>query len=1112
MASLATTYLVIRVIKRGPGIPRSTGILACVAFFLFLASTVSAQTGIVKFAGQPIPGATVIATQGDRRIITTTDETGRYEFANLAPGAYNLEVQMFGFQTARKQMQIAAASPTPAPAAAPMEWTLDLRQGQAQLAQRIQQQQQQGGFRNAQDNAQGEQQQEAAAPEPPVMDTGSRPDSNEAFLVQGTLSNTLQNGQDDFGLRGPGNFGQFGPGGPPGADGQQGQPGQPGGPGGRFAGGGGPGGGFGGGRGGGGGFGGGRGGPGGQRGRGDRPGGNGNYVGNRQNRGRQGINGQAQLSLANSALNARPFSLTGQSIPQASYAQLRGGISLGGPLRIPKILQKDTQTFFFINYQFSRARNPYKNVATVPTALERSGDFSESVTTNPVIIFDPRNNQPFGGNRIPDSRIDSAARGLLSFFPLPNQPGLVQNYQILKSFPQNSDTLAVRINQNITRRDRLALNFNFQRRDGNPVQLFGFDDSTSGSGINTNLSYTRNLGVKTISVLTFGFNRNRNDTLPFFAFKNDVAAELGIRGTASDPINFGPPNLSFTNFGALTDASAALSRIQSANISENVSTTKGVHNLTAGVNFRRTQLNVHTDSNARGSFTFSGLSTSQLDASGNPVPSTGFDFADFLLGQAQSSSVRFGDTSTYFRGNQYGAFVQDDWRLRPNLSLNLGLRYEYFSPLSEKYGHIANLDVAPGFTAVSVVTPGQIGPYAGSLPSSLMRPDKNNFAPREGITWKPLPKSARFKSLQLRAGYSIFYNPSVYNSIASKLAAQPPFAKTQTLTTSLTDILTLENGLASAPNQKQILNTFAVDPNYRVGYAQTWNTNIQTDLPYSLVLDLGYLGTKGTRLDIQRLPNRAAPGSPLTAEQRRQIGDATGFTYESAEGNSIYHALQVRVNRRMRRGVGFQGTYTFGKSIDNSSTFGGAGNTVAQNDKDLHAERGLSSFDHRHVFNLTTTWSSSNRNPKWWLKDWTLQGTMALSSGSPLTARVLGNLSDTGGTGAVGSGRADATGTSVDCCGLFFNPAAFTIPPSGRFGDAGRNTIEGPGTFSLNSSLGRSIALSERRRIEFRLEANNLTNHVNYTNVYTVVNASNFGLASAAGPMRTLLINVRLRF
>lgn len=1081
-----------------------------------IGAVLRAQTGLVKFGGQAVPGATVVASQGDRRVLTTTDEDGRYAFVNLAPGAYTVEVQMFGFQAAKQQVQIG-------PASQPTEWTLQLQQRPTQQAQRMQQQQQ-GGFRASQD--QGEQTDPTAGEIPPPPDSGVRPDSsNEAFLVNGTLSSGLQNGQDDFGLRGPMDR-PFGMNGPPGAEGQPGQPGQQpgqpgGGPGGRFAGGGPGGGGPGGfaGRGGGGfpgggGPGGGRGGgAGGQRGnrQGDRPGGNGTYVGNRANRGRQGINGQASFSLQNSAANAKPFSLTGQDVPQASYAQLRGTLSLGGPLRIPKIWQKDTQTFFFINYAFNRAKNPYKNTATVPTALERTGDFSQSVANGPVTIFDPSTGAPFGGNRIPDSKINFASRGLLGFFPSPNQPGLVQNYQILTSVPSNSDNLAVRLNQNITKRDRVALNLNMQRRDGNPAQLFGFDDTTSGTGINVNLSYTRNLGVKTISVLTFGFNRNRNDTLPFFAFKTDVAAQLGIKGAASDPINFGPPNLSFTNFGALTDASPVLSRIQAFNIGENVSTTKGVHNITAGISFRRTQLNVQTDSNARGTFTFSGLSTSAFDTSGNPIPSTGFDFADFLLGLPQSSSVRFGDSSTYFRGNQYGAFGQDDWRLRPNLSLNLGLRYEYFSPLTEKYGHVANLDVAPGFTAVSVVTPGMNAPYSGSLPASLMNPDKNNLSPRTAIVWKPLPKSARFKSLQLRAGYGMYYNPSVYNSIANRMAAQPPFAKTQSLSTSLTDVLTLQNGLATAPSQKQILNTYAVDPNYRVGYAQTWNTNVQTDLRYSLVLDVGYLGTKGTRLDIQRLPNRALPGSPLTAEQRRQIGNATGFTYESSEGNSIYHALQVRLSRRMRRGVGFQAFYTFGKSIDNSSTFGGAGNTVAQNDKDLHAERGLSSFDHRHTFNLSSTWSSPNRTNKW-LKDWTLQGSTNLTSGSPMTARVLGNQSDTGGTGAVGSGRADATGLGVDCCGLFFNPAAFTIPPSGRFGNAGRNTIEGPGTFSINSSLGRSIPLSERRRIEFRMEATNLTNHVNYTNVYTTVNASNFGLPSATGAMRTLLVNVRFRF
>ncbi len=659
----------------------------------------------------------------------------------------------------------------------------------------------------------------------------------------------------------------------------------------------------------------------------------------------------------------------------------------------------------------------------------------------------------------------------------------------------------------MTRTDRLALNLNLQRRSGFQQQLFGFRDETSGTGIAATLTYTHNLGARTLSVLTFSYNRNRSDNLPFFAYKTDVAAQLGIRGASSNPINFGPPNLSFTNFGGLTDASPILSRPQNFNIGENVSTVKGKHNVSAGFSFRRTQTNTLTDSNARGTFTFTGLATSAFDASGNPVASTGFDFADFLLGLPQTTSVRFGDSATYFRGNQWGAFAQDDWRVRSNLTINVGLRWEYFSPLAEKYGHIANLDIAPGFTAVSVVTPGQVGPYSGSLPATLMRPDRNNFAPRGAISWKPMPR----RSLQLRAGYGMYYNPSVYNSIANRLSAQPPFAQTSSVLTSSTGVLTLQNGLATTPSGKEVLNTFAVDPNYRVGYAQTWNAAVQTNLGRSMIVEASYLGTKGTRLDIQTLPNRAAPGSPLTAEERRRIGNATGFTYEAAEGNSIYHALQIRVSRRPRRGIGFNAFYTFGKSIDNSSTFGGAGNTVAQDANDLRAERGLSSFDQRHKFTFTSTLSSPARQNRW-LKDWTLQGTLNLASGTPLTARVLGNQADTGGTGSVGSGRAQATGLPVDCCGMFFNPAAFTIPLAGTFGNAGRNTITGPGTFSINAGIGRSFSLGERRRIELRAEANNLTNHVNFSNVNTVVNASNYGLPVSAGGMRTMNLVVRFRF
>jgi trimeric autotransporter adhesin len=813
----------------------------------------------------------------------------------------------------------------------------------------------------------------------------------------------------------------------------------------------------------------------------------------------------AFMTLRNSALDARPFSFTGEDTRKAAYAQTRLGLVLGGPLRIPKILKGD-QTSFFVNFFLTRARNPFQGVATVPTLLERNGDFSQSFTRNPVSIFDPQSGAPFANDRIPQDRINSAALGLLNFIPLPNHPGNVQNYQILTANPQNTANLSARLNQNLTRRDRLAFNVGLQDRSGAPEQLFGWRDETSGFGANSDITYTRNLGQRMVSVFKFNFNRNRSTTVPYFANKADVAAALGIRGTATDPLNYGPPNLSFTNFGALTDASPILNRVQSMGVSEVVSFVKKNHNLSAGMDYRRTQLNNRTDQNGRGSFSFSGLETSAFDPRGFPISGTGYDFADFLLGLPQSSSVRFGSSSTYFRGNVYGAFLQDDWRARANLTLSAGLRYEYYSPLTEKFGHIANLDIAPGFTAAAVVVPGGPAPYAGSLPASLLRPDRNNFSPRIGLAWKPRAG----KPLQIRSSYGVYYNGSVYNQIANRLASQPPFADTVTLTTSLADVLTLQNGLAVTRSGKVITNTYAVDPGYRIGYAQTWSGSVQNEFPHAIVVELGYLGTKGTRLDIQRLPNRAAPGSPLTSEQRRQIGNAVGFTYESSDGDSIYHALQVRVMRRFRKGMSFNSFYTFSKSIDNSSTFGGAGNTVAQDDRDLRAERGLSSFDQRHVVNLNWVMSAP-KSENWLAKNWTLSGGMNYGSGTPLTARVLGNQSDTGGTGSVGSGRADSTGVPVSG-GQFFNLAAFTIPPSGRFGNAGRNTIPGPSTWSLNSSLGRTFSLGERRRLEFRLEANNLTNHVSYTNLNTVVNASNYGLPVAAAAMRSMTANFRFRF
>jgi len=1022
----------------------------------------------------PIPGATVIAVCGERKLVTTTDEEGNYLLEGLEPGICELRIEMFGFAPARRTVHIEAGGGL-------LEWTLELLKPpsvptlKAPLAET-----------NLAEEW-SKLQETPAEPEP----TAEEQDANEAFLIQGSLSRGLELGaapEAPASLPGsehappaplvdkPARAPAIAKGTPKKAGALT-----------RLA-----------------------------RARVARKALAAKNFGNRRRGGSDNLRGAFYASWRNSALDARPFSLTGQSAPKPPYSHTRFGFMVGGPLRIPKLIESD-RSFIFLNFTGVRSRNPYQATGTLPSPAERAGDFSASAIRAPVTIYDPTSRTPFPGNLLPAQRIDPVAQGLLEFIPPPNQPGRVQNYRLLESQRQNTDNFALRFSQPLERRHRLSVSLNWQRRSGENLQPFGFRDENSTRGWRATLSWSYNLQRRLVHNLSWEIQGNRHETLPYFAFKRNVAAELGIIGPSTQPENWGPPNLSFTNFSDLTEASAIERRDRSSALTDSLTLMRGRHNFTFGGEYRRVRLDSRTDQNARGSFTFSGLVTSGLDARGQPLPFTGFDFADFLLGLPQSSSIRYGSSNNYFRGTAYNLFWQDDWRLHRHLTLNNGLRYEFSSPLREKFGRLSNLDIAPGFTGAAVVTPGSIGPYSGRFPEALIDPDRNNFSPRLGLAWRAGNHTV------LRAGYGVFYDSSVYNRFAPRLASQPPFANTGHLTTSLARPLTLRDGLVALP-ATTIRNTFAVDRSYRLGYAQTWRLSIQRDFASAYVFELGYLGTKGTRLDIQRSPNRAAPGSPLTAEQRRQIANAVGFIWDSSEGNSIYHGLEARLTRRFRRGLSFNAIYTWSKSIDNASSIGGAGNVVAQNDRDLRAERGLSSFDRRHALTLSYVLTSPSDarsalltragRAAWLLRNWNLSGQLTLQTGSPFTARVMGNRADSGGTGVIGSGRADATGQPVKAPGWrFFNLEAFTTPPPGRFGNAGRNTIPGPGFAALNAALGRSFRVGESRRwLEIRLEASNLTNHVNYTRLDTVVNSLNYGLATQTAPMRALTATLRYRF
>jgi trimeric autotransporter adhesin len=1070
------------------------GVCFAACFFQELAP---AQSGIVKAENQPIPGATVKATQGDKVLTTLTNDNGAYEIDGMTPGAWIVTVEMFGFITARKEVTIGA---TPSK----IDFTLALRD-RSQFARGP------GGGRGGQ-QAEGE-------AEAPTLDMSATPDAatgaaavgaDQSLMAQGSLSQGLQTNAGDFGGGdGPGGFGRGG--------GGFGGPGGLGGPGGPQMAGGGPGGGgpggFGGGPGGGGfGGGGGRGGGGGPGGRAGGRGGrgprdrNGNaaFIGNRTAGNSNRITGSLFYTFGNSVLNARPFSVDGLEAPKAAYSQNKFGVSAGGPLFIPKLFNFDKITWFF-NYTGNLLRNGVDQPSSVPTAAERTGNLS-SVTQ---LIYDPSTGSPFPGNIIPTSRISPIAQGLLSFIPLPNQnTGTInQDYRLVVANPTNTQALNTRLNATVTPKDNLAFVVNWQVNNSKTDQFFGCCDTASGNGFNGTATWRHRLGTRSFESVILSFNRQTTIVTPYFeTLGQDIAAELGIEGASQNPSNYGPSSLSFTNYSSLSDTVAKRQAVENFGIADTLTERKGKHNFSFGSGITHYLNNLITDPNGRGAFTFSGLETAQY-VNGSSVNGTGYDFADFLLGTPETSSIQTGNTSTYYRSNGMYGYAVDDYRVTAGFSLNLGVRYEYFQPWEENYGHASNLAIGPDFSAVAPVLPGQTGVFGGVYPAALIKPDKNNFAPRTAFAWKPNPKG----KLQVRGGYGWYYTPNQYNKFEQNLAEQPPFAETNTVTTSTAAPLTLATGLQQQSG-KSVTNTYAVALNYRDTYIQTWNVDVQRDLNRVLVLEASYQGTKGTRLDVQEAPNQAPLGPAQTSEQRFPIANVGSFIYDTPVGNSLYNAGQLRVTRRFAKGVSTNLLYTYSKAMDDAA--------LAQNFYDQSAERALSTFNHTHVLALQWVLASPVDATKGFLshpvflakalKDWTLSGSLTAQTGAPQTATVNGNLDGTGSPAAL---RADATGESIDAGKGWFNTAAFVTPAAETFGTAGRDTIIGPGSVVLNLSLARSINLkSERRRLEFRIDTTNFMNHVNPSGLITVVNSSQYGEITSAGAMRAVTATLRLRF
>jgi trimeric autotransporter adhesin len=863
------------------------------------------------------------------------------------------------------------------------------------------------------------------------------------------------------------------------------------------------------------------------------------------------------LNDDNATFDARSYSLAGVPEPKPSYNQMHFGGLLGSPLKVPGLFDWSKSTFFTAGWNATRGSTPYDSFATVPTAAERSGNFSglTSPTGGPVVIYNPTTGQPFLDNAIDPSLFSSAAVALLNYIPAPNLPGATQNFHYITSANSDTDVISMRIIHNFVPnangpfgfgpggpvvaggggrgggrrngpRNNLNIGFNFSRTKANTIgALPSLAGSTNTQGWNGTVGWIYGKG-KATNTLRFTYNHNRASVTNLYSGIVDVAGNAGIGGISTDPFDWGLPGISMTSFTGLSSPIPSRVLNQTYTITDQIFWNRGKHNWRFGGDYRRILQGLRSARNAEGTFIFTGFATSEyLPGSTTAVANTGNDFADFLLGRPAQTTLQSGTNAYEFRANSYDAYAQDDWRILPSLSLNLGLRYEYIGPYTETQGEIANMDVTfnPSLINAVRVLPGQTGPYSGVFPESLVRPERDAFAPRIGLAWRLGSKTV------VRAGYGINYNLAQYNTFIQNFAFQPPFAAAQTNVSSLAAPLTLENGFPVTP-MTAVTNNYALDPNYRLGYVQVWNLDMQRQLPGNVQLNIGYSGAKGTRLDTERALIPTCTG--VTPEACSSTEASAPFLYESSEGSSILNAASVRIRKRMSKGLGISAVYVFSKSLDDATSIGAEGPVVvAQNPFDLAAERSLSNFDRTHSF--TGTWMYDlpfgdgkrflTRGPLSHVMDgWQWSGSFTIASGIYFTPNLLGATADIE-RGVSGSIRANVVvGQPITLANpttkQWFNSGAFCITGQSAcvgptvYGNAGRNIIEGPSEFMFNMAMSKTITIKESRALELRVQATNIFNTPYFSSINATVNSALFGQVTGVANMRRLTTVARFRF
>jgi len=812
------------------------------------------------------------------------------------------------------------------------------------------------------------------------------------------------------------------------------------------------------------------------------------------------VHGSAYEYLRNDKMDARNFF----AAQKPAFRRNQFGGTLGGPVIHDKF-------FVFGGYEGLRTTQGLPFLAAVPNPALLTGDFSSVAT----VIRDPATGQPFPGSQIPQTRFSNFAKVLVPTIPTPDATG-ANNYRIIKSFLDNSDTVTFRADQVLNSKNTLFERYIwFDGTQINPTVFSATNFPQSGQNLSVGETFTVTPTI--INEVRLGYNRANHLDAPISLNGQNWVQMIGLQNLAggTDPIDYGRPGFTISGFTANGEGGITQGAIENIySISDAVSKVWNKHTIRFGIQAQNRRFFHITEVPPRGGFTFNGQFTGTAGNANNAL-------ADFLLGYCSACQGAFGSSRSNYRSDTVAPFFDDVWQISRKLTLHLGVRYDYLAPWKEQSHQEGAFDPVSGKIGYNVIPtniPSSLAPLiinqSGFYPAGIVKPDKLDWSPRVGIAYSVTTRTV------IRAGFGLYYDNLNLNELQFTRLV-PPFYGNYTLNPPVGAPLLADALFPSLNNIAQFPAPFSINRNNKTPYSSQWNFNVQQSFARNFVFEAAYTGSSTHRLTKRFNQNQLDFGTTPAIQRTPYPQFQAGILTSDNDGNANFEGLSLRLEKRYSAGLFFLANYQFSKNIDNNSGEVEANDTAFRTNKSL--DRARSRYNQTHRAAISTGYELPFGKGKhllskggvltYALGNWQVQGIAELLSGFPLSPTGT-NVCNCGSyvpqrVNSVTPGFGNIDNPTVN---HWYDKTAFALPTPGFQGNAGRNVVIAPPLRNLDFSVLKNFPITERFQLQYRGEFFNILNHPNFGPPDMNISNVTSGVISQAYDGRSIQMSLRLGF